>query len=526
MRERLEEAGRGTFPAMARWLLLAASLAFLAAGCGGGATGGSRGAGDALAYLPADAATVVLVSTDVDGEQWEQFDKRIVQRLEPQNLDEYASQAAKGAGLDWEDDVKPLLGNDIALGVMGDPASLLGGDGDFGFVAALDTSGGDIEDVLQKAKFRELGEAGGAKLFGLEDDEEAVFAVEDGVFIYAQDEKNLRAALSRRDSGEGLDESTVDEALTDLPTETFARAFGTLEGIAEQEELRRFAELPLVQALETWGLTAAFEGSKLNLDVAVRLDGERIGEEDLPLVTGSDAPEIVIRGREISGGNRNQSQTTAFLLRALRAGYPNSRFVRAADAIEKELGIDFEQEILRQFDGPSASYVSPNGKVFAARSEVRDPAALEAVLPKLAPHLPALVEGLQGLQSEGMALLFLFAPDAPAAAPMRGVQVDPPATEDGFYRISGLTGDGPAELYLGLVGDVFVVASDEQRAREIATADTKAAAGAQGAGVLRANVDQTGTVLGNILPITGKELVASLEASTDELRARVRYELD
>jgi len=127
-----------------------------------------------------------------------------------------------------------------------------------------------------------------------------------------------------------------------------------------------------------------------------------------------------------------------------------------------------------------------------------------------------------------MALLFLFAPDAPAAAPMQGVKVDPPTSPDGLYRISGLTGDGPAELHLGLIGDVFVVASDERRAREIAAADTEPAEGAQGAGVLRADLATLGRQLENLFPfpLGGKELVASLEASTDELRARVRIELD
>jgi hypothetical protein len=347
------------------------------------------------------------------------------------------------------------------------------------------------------------------------------------VLVFSDDEEALRRALERRDDTDGLKQDAVEDGLSGLPTEALVRAFGTAERLADQEPLRRFASIPLVQALETWGLTVGFRQDDLNVDVSVRLDGEQLDEADLPLVTGAESPEIVIRPGEMSGGNRNQSQTTAFLLRALRAGYPDSRFAKAADAIEKELGIDFEQEILRQFDGPSASYVSPDGKIFAARSEVRDPEALKAVLPKIAPHLPALVEGLQGLQSEGMALLFLFAPDAPAAAPMQGVEVDPPATEDGFYRISGLTGDGPSELYLGLVGDVFVVASDEQRAREIAKADTELADGAKGAGVLRADLTRLGQVTGAFFfPINGKELVASLEASTDELRARVRVELD
>jgi hypothetical protein len=510
--------------------LLLAAVVLAVTGCGGIQTGGGGSAGDALAYLAADSATVILVSTEVDGDQWEQLDEKVFRRFDdedPKTLDEYAEESAKRMGLDWKDDVKPLLGNDIAIGIEGDPMTFLGGDGEASVTAALETREGDVQEVLEEARFERDSEASGATLYRAPNDDEVTVAEEDGVLVFSDDEEALRRALERRDDTDGLKQDAVEDGLSGLPTEALVRAFGTAERLADQEPLRRFASIPLVQALETWGLTVGFRQDDLNVDVSVRLDGEQLDEADLPLVTGAESPEIVIRPGEMSGGNRNQSQTTAFLLRALRAGYPDSRFAKAADAIEKELGIDFEQEILRQFDGPSASYVSPDGKIFAARSEVRDPEALKAVLPKIAPHLPALVEGLQGLQSEGMALLFLFAPDAPAAAPMQGVEVDPPATEDGFYRISGLTGDGPSELYFGLVGDVFVVALDEQRAREIAKADTEPADGAKGAGVLRADLTRLGQLTGAFFfPIKGKELVASLEASIDELRARVRVELD
>jgi hypothetical protein len=519
-----------------RRALVIAALVLAATGCGGTSTGGAGGAGDALGYLAAESATVILISTDVDGEQWEQVDERVYRPMiaededsdSPKTLDEFLEQSAREAGLDWEDDVKPLLGNDIAVGIEGNPVGLLGGDGESSMTAALETQGGDIEEVLEKANFEPSTEVDGATLYSAPPaGDETVLAVEDGVLVFAQDEEALRRALGRKDDGNGLRQESVDEALSDLPEEALARAFGNLESLRAQDEFRRFAALPLVRGLQTWGLSVAFSGSDLNVDLSVGLDEAQVDEADLPLVTGEESPEIVLREGELSGGNRNQSQTTAFLLRALRAGYPDSRFVKAADAIEQELGIDFEQEILRQFDGPSASYVSPDGRTFAARSEVRDPEALRAVLPRIAPHLPALVEGLQGLQSEGMALLFLFAPDAPAAAPMSDVKVDPPATPDGLYRISGLTGDGPSELFFGLVGDLFVVASDEQRAREIAEADAVAAEGARGAGVLRADLRRLGQAANALpFPIDGRELVASLEASTSELRARVRVQLD
>jgi Protein of unknown function (DUF3352) len=520
---------------MAMRLLVMVVLAVVLGGCGSSGDTGSGSAGDALAYMPADASTVLLLSTDVDGEQWDALDRLVVRRIADDNeaqksLDEYAEEAFRESeSVDWEEDVKPLLGNDIAIGIEGDdPIGLLNGDGESSFVVALDTRGGDIEAVLEKAGWKPAGEANGATLY-TEEQGDDVFAVEDGVFLTAENEAALRSALERRDAGHGLDDDTVEEELADLPSDSLLRGFGTLEGLAEQEQLRRFANVGFFEVLETWAGAARFEENELNAEIAIRLDEEQVEEDDLPVVSGEESPEIVPRDTEISGGNLNQSQTTAFLLRAVQAAYPNSRFVRAVDALDEDLGISFEEEILRQFNGPSASYVSPDGRTFAARSKVRDPEALRELLPRIAPHLPALVEGLQGLQSEGMALLFLLAPDAPAAAPMQGVKVDPPTTPDGLYRISGLTGDGPAELHLGLIGDVFVVASDEQRAREIAASDTEPAEGAQGAGVLRADLAKISRDLGNFLflfPLEGKELVASLEASTDELRARVRIELD
>jgi len=515
-----------------RIALVALAIVTLAAGCGGTPTGGGGNAGDALAYLPDDAASVVFVSTDVDGDQWDAFFDEALREEgdadEPQTLDEYAEEAAKEAGLDWEDDVKPLLGNDIAIAVEGDATAWFGGGGEFTILAALETRGGDVERVLEKARLEPAGEVSGARLYRGPDGDDIAIAVEDDVLLFATDQDALQDALGRRDAGNGLEEDAVEDAFSDLPAEALVRSFGSLDSFKERDELQRFASVPLVEALQSYALTVSFQQDEANVDVALRTDGRELDEADLPLVTGEDSPEVVLREREISGGNRNQSRTTVFLLRALRAAYPDSRFVRAADEIEDERGIDFEEEILRQFDGPSASYVSPDGQTFAARSEVRDPEALRKVLPRIAPHLPELIDGLQGLQSEGMALLFLVAPDAPAASPMEDVEVHEPATEDGLWRITGITGDGPDELHLGLVGDVFVVASSEERAREIAEADTSPAEGAVGAGILRADLrglDGAGFVQ-DLLPVDGEELVASLEASGDELRARVRVELD
>jgi hypothetical protein len=250
-----------------------------------------------------------------------------------------------------------------------------------------------------------------------------------------------------------------------------------------------------------------------------------VDEADLPLATGAEAPEILRRDGEVTGGNRNQSLTTAFLFRAAEVAFPDSRFVRDVHALEQELGIDFVDEVLRQFDGPSASSVSVDGETFAARSEVSDPEGLKELLPRLGPHLPRLVTGLQGLQSEGQALLFIFAPDALVLQSDR-VRV----TQEGdLWRVTGLEGEGPDELWFGVLDDVFVVASTEELARQVATEETVEVEGARGAGVLRVDLSRAPQDrleeldLDDFGPLG--ELVAWLEASEERLRGQVRVEV-
>ena len=297
--------------------------------------------------------------------------------------------------------------------------------------------------------------------------------------------------------------------------------------------MERLFTLPWFAALRTVGVTASFqEDELLVVDVALNTDAGDLDEDDLPLATGEESPEVASRDDVIVSANRDQSRTTVFLLRAARAAFPDSRFVQAVDDLEQELGIDFEDEILKQFNGPSASALEFDGQTFAARSEVRDPDRLREQLLVLAPRLPELVQGLEGLRSQGLAFLLLLAPDAVASTqPLDDVQVDLPDGPDDLYHVSGLTGDGPSDVYFGLVGDVFVIASEEERARAIAEEPTEPVDGAHGAAVVRFDLREGGRDLlerfglGFDTEVVIGEVVGSLEASTERLHATLRVEL-
>ncbi|MBD0348473.1 MAG: hypothetical protein ICV59_04910 [Thermoleophilia bacterium] len=515
-------------------LLVFAAICTVALGCGGSEQEEAESsAGAALAYLPADSGFVALVSTDLDSDAWNALEKTVfpVEETVREGLEE-----EEEGRVSWDDDVKPLLGNDLVVGSQSrsglfDDAT---GDGreDDDFIGALEVADADkLRDTLEKLGLRRAGEERGAEIW-VEDESSEVAGIHSDVLLIAEDREAIARAVERREDGGGLTQDLLDERLDALPGDAPVRVFGSLEGVAEVDELARFGKVPWVQALESFGFALSAGDDEVRADATINTNAERLGEDDLPLATGAESPEVVAREREISAANRDQSRTTVFLLRLMRAAYPNSRFVEAVDRVERDLEIDFEDEVLRQFNGPSASYVSPDGRTFAARSEVSDPQALRRVLPRLAPHLPELINGLQGLQSEGMALLFLFAPDAPMLAssgPLLDVRVHRPSTDDGLYRVTGLTGEGPSEMWFGVVDDVFVVASTEERAREIAEADTQPVDGAQGAGVMRVDVSSVVDALGGggFLPLTGaRELRASVEAGTDRLHLRLRLEVE
>jgi hypothetical protein len=162
--------------------------------------------------------------------------------------------------------------------------------------------------------------------------------------------------------------------------------------------------------------------------------------------------------------------------------------VRRVEALEQREGLRFEDEVLRQFAGPSFTVLrpAPEGDVaFAARSTLRDPEAMRALLPRLAPALPGILEALQGLGSTGLTGLLFVAPDAPLTPAAFGILAAVRVTElaggddEQLYEVTGLDErgfrPGPNRVVYGLVGDDFVVASSAELAREVAAMSTEPA---------------------------------------------------
>jgi len=509
---------------------LAAALlasALLLAGCGGDSSGGESVSGsvsEQLAYLEPDSSVVAAVDLRFGEENWKHLQALISRGLReyrnidpesavqvPPNLNGALDQLAGSAGLDFEEDLQPLLDGYLVVGqtVEPAPAEVQQNVPDQGeapleprqtTVFTYRTESDGLRRVVEKL-------AGGDKLRPVPGQEDALLVdsstavVGDNTLVNVDSSsdqgegpagKALTAALERGKGDGGYPAGRLDDAQEQTGSEDpLVLATGNLDLgglLVNQASLDRArAEVPLLAAIRGIATTVDIEEDKLSGAVRITTEAGELTDEDVPL--GPSGPvELPVKEDAVVGGSRNQSMTTAFATKLARSLFADSRFVRAVESTESKLGIDFEQEFLRQFDCPSVSvFEGPETQEFAARSCVSDPARMRRLLPRLTPELPRIITALQALESEGLLALLLIAPDAPLTPSFGGVlgavDVKPLGKgggEEQLYELRGLQDPdsrlafpGPDRVVFGMIGDDFVVGSDREGVRDVAEIETE-----------------------------------------------------
>lgn len=256
----------------ATMLLAVVAVVLLIAGCGGGASTLDRAdTGRAAEFVPSGTQLYFDISTDFDGGQWRQATD-IAARFPAFSLLTARAKSELSEGrLDFDRDIRPLLGDSAALAFpdltnTDDPPVLM----------VLSIADGRQDDVVKlfsrdSAAFRNAEEYRGVRI-GQGDD--IALAVFDDALVASQSPDTVAAAIDARRDGiraSVAGSKKVRDALAGLPDEVLVQGYVDIAEIAQRVGA---AQGPVVrQQLEAMGISP---DAGIALSLSAEADGIRI----------------------------------------------------------------------------------------------------------------------------------------------------------------------------------------------------------------------------------------------------------
>ncbi|HEV7810163.1 MAG TPA: DUF3352 domain-containing protein, partial [Candidatus Limnocylindrales bacterium] len=333
--------------------LLLAALLLVVAGCGGGKSSSGTSLDDQLGYLPKDAPLVGVIETNPESGQLRNLDKLASKFLLAGQVKAELKKSIAQGGVDFDKDVKPLLGGQLVIGSP-DVRSLTDSEPRDAYVVAWGVKDGDkLRDLIKKqGKSKESGKVAGQTAFEASDG--SVVVVKGDLLVGASDRPTLQAAFDRHDGGDKLTQSQFDDAFGDLPKLALARVYGNLQKLLEADPAAATArQVKWVAGLRTFAVTVTAENDGPAVDASINTDG--LSANDLPLAPGDEAPRVARIG-EFGVGLRNAQQLSAFVQSTLRAVDPSqfASFARGKKVIGRAAGIDIDGDLIGQLTGATS----------------------------------------------------------------------------------------------------------------------------------------------------------------------------
>ena len=450
-----------------RRVAAAVAAAALVVGCGSESQEAQSPLDDALGYIPADAPLIVAFETggpqsDATGE--------LLTRVPVVGGRIYNWVDAKfGWGLiRFERDIRPLLGNEVVVGVTAPRRALAPGgltDRLPSLVLAWRVARPDLAKrvMIRSPDLQAYGKVHGTRLW-----ENRLgggwFALDGDVFVATGSRAQLERALARRRDAERFSEDDFDSALEGTPGEALVRARLRPRGlIAAFPGLRGALAQRWIAALGDAGVALSARDDGFALALRARTDAEEVADADLPLAPSGPTPAALRRGSETGVGVSDPGRLARFAEQLLRAVQPARWIVldRLRGRMKRESGVDIERDLLARVSQASVA-LSADGSDIAARAQVAEARRFRTALERVIPEFPKLA----------------------AAVGIRGVGVAAPAPGQRFFAAAF---PGHQSVVFGLVGNSLVASDDTRRAGELVVEPARIVEGARGAAVISAD---------------------------------------
>jgi hypothetical protein len=477
-------------------LLTLTAIAVLVAGCGKSSSSGS-GLSDALGYVPKSSGVVVAIKTDPNDPQYKDLNRLADKFPFAGTIKSRLKTGVEGGGTSYDNDIKPLLGNDIVVGIP--TAGLHSTGGSTPFILAWKAKG-DVTKLIGKNN-RKIGESQGATIY---QGSTTFYAVKDNTVVASKDRPLLDTALKTGSSGNGVTEAGFNAALGDLNKDALVRVEGNVQTLlAKDPKNAQALKVPWVKGLRTFGATAASGSDGLTVDFAVRTEG--VSAEQQPLASGAAAAPVVKRSGEVGVGLRSPAQIARFAESVV--GVTDPKGLLNKDKVGKQLGVDIDRDVIDQLGGDSAASFALDGGT-AVRADLKDAATFKKTLATIMKNLPK-AQRAQGRPASTIAA--------------------------GPGELYTVTKPGHRPEVVGVIGKELVMASDPTRAKEFAAQSASPESGTKGALVFAADPKSIVTAAlkrrGNsgaallIAPALSSHLEAlygSVESEADGLRGTLK----
>jgi hypothetical protein len=414
------------------------------AGCGSSSSSSGGALATALSYLPANSPLVLKFTTDPHSGAVKSA-QSLVSKVPLARLGEAALQSRlQQMGINYDADVRPLLGNPLVFGASTQTVSSATGR-EFVFAWVVKDAATFRAD-LKKSGAHSSGSRDGATLYPFGS---GTLALEGSTVVASPDTAALKAALDRHAHGSGITSADWGRAVKGLPGNALIDVFGSLTQALSSASAANARRVPWIAAVRGYAVAVSATSSGLALQYRVDTSGGALTSSQLPFAPGSTAPSlagsmpIVVAihdpAHAIGFGEAVEQVTSPVKYGALQA--------RQA-ALRKKTGVDINS-LAHLLTGDLI--IESDLHTTMARAAVSSAGATRRVLSKLASAPPRL--------------LFTNATTVKRAP-------------GGFYE---LVRPGGSTVTAGVVGDQLVIGrATPAQLRAFAAAPTTPAPGAKG----------------------------------------------
>ena len=376
-------------------------------------------------------------------------------------------------GVNYDTDIKPLLGNPVAVGTL--ETTTAAGNKLKGIAVWVTKDASKLNALVSNRSIgdRKIGSHDGATLYSNRDGS-TVIAVDGATVVGADTKALVNAALDRHANGGGMSLTEYNQELAGLPSGSLVRVSGNVKGLLATQQAAKARLVPWVAAINSYGVAISPTSTGLSLDWKIDTTGRQLSPAQLPIAAGSSPPALVSGGSG-SFGTRDPAQIATFVESTLQAVDPTKygQFVAALGALKSAYGID-ATGALGQLTGDLIT--AGQGQVSLIRAGVSDPASVSKTLAALQGHIQ------------------VFSPNV-HMRPVGG----------GFYVVTSPT----LTLTVGVVGNQVVAGNTSPaKLRAFAAAPTAQSSG-HGAIAFNADLAQALKLTGGLVKSAQAQLIAS-----------------